>query len=134
MDPQHRLFLEEGYKAFEDAGYSPALLSNRKCGVYLGIVSYEYALLLSQQAAETGLLGNSSAIAAARIAYLLNLKGPAISIDTACSSSLVATRLACQALGTQEIDMALVGGVTLYLTPDSYVGMCNAGMLSPDGQ
>src|SRR5438045_467740 len=43
MDPQYRLFLEEGYKAFEDAGYSPELLNGRKCGVYLGMISYEYA-------------------------------------------------------------------------------------------
>ena len=136
MDPQHRLFLEEGYKAFEDAGYSPRLLSNRKCGVYLGIMnSHEYALLLAQQKTqEANIFGTSSAIAAARIAYLLNLKGPALAIDTACSSSLVATHLACQALKNQEIDMALVGGVTLYLTPESYLGMCGAGMLSPDGQ
>lgn len=28
MDPQHRLFLQEGYKAFEDAGYSPEALSH----------------------------------------------------------------------------------------------------------
>src|SRR5262249_28122390 len=80
------------------------------------------------------LLGTSSAIAAARIAYLLNLKGPALAVDTACSSSLVATHLACQALRNQEIDMALVGGVSLCLTPSFYVGMCSAGMLSPDGQ
>jgi acyl transferase domain-containing protein len=135
MDPQQRLFLEEGYKAFEDAGYSPGLLSNRKCGIYLGIMSHEYDLLLSQHnSAEIDILGTSSAIAAARIAYLLNLKGPAIAIDTACSSSLVAMHLACQALRQQEIDMALVGGVTLYLTPGPHIGMCAAGMLSPDGQ
>jgi len=135
IDPQQRLFLEEGYRAFEDAGYSPASLSNRKCGVYLGIMSHEYALLLSQQKVwEANILGNSSAIGAARLAYLLNLKGPALAIDTACSSSLVATHLACQALWNQEIDMALAGGVTLYLTADSYVGMCSAGMLSPEGQ
>ena len=135
MDPQQRLFLEEGYKAFEDAGYSPGLLSNMKCGVYLGIMSHEYEQLLSEQkASEMSVLSASYAIAAARIAYLLNLKGPAIPIDTACSSSLVATHLACQALRHQEIDMALVGGVSLYLTPGSYVGMCSAGMLSPDGR
>ena len=135
MDPQHRLFLEEGYKAFEDAGYSPGQLSNRKCGVYLGISGQEYGLLLHEQnTAEMNLFGTSPAIAAARLAYLLNLKGPAIAFDTACSSSLVATHLACQALSNQEIDMALVGGVSLYLTPDSYIGMCAAGMLSPDGQ
>ncbi|TMC16868.1 MAG: hypothetical protein E6J34_19405, partial [Chloroflexi bacterium] len=135
MDPQHRLFLEEGYKAFEDAGYSPGLLSNIKCGIYLGIMSHEYELLLAQQKAlTTNILGTNPAIAAARLAYLLNLKGPAIPIDTACSSSLVATHLACQALKSQEIDMALVGGVSLYLTPESYIGMCSAGMLSPDGR
>jgi polyketide synthase PksN len=135
MDPQHRLFLEEGYKAFEDAGYSPQSLNNRKCGVYLGIVSHEYSLLLFERnVLETDILGTSSAIAASRIAYLLNLKGPAIAIDTACSSSLVATHLACQALSNQEIDMALVGGVSLCLTPSFYTRMCAAGMLSPSGQ
>src|SRR5216110_809777 len=135
MDPQQRLFLEEGFKAFEDAGYSPGLLSNMKCGVYLGIMSHEYEQLLSEQkASEMSVLSASYAMAAARIAYLLNLKGPAIPIDTACSSSLVATHLACQALRDREIDMALVGGVSLCLTPASYVGMCSAGMLSADGQ
>src|SRR5204862_6189996 len=76
----------------------------------------------------------SGAIASARIAYLLNLKAPSLAIDTACSSSLMPTPLACQALRNQEIDMALVSGVSLYLTPGSYIGMCAAGMLSPDGQ
>src|SRR5439155_23077731 len=135
MDPQHRLFLEEGYKALEDAGYSPRLLSSSKCGIYLGISGSEYSLLLREQKAEEkSLFGISPAIAAARLAYLLNLKGPALAVDTACSSSLVATHLACQALRDQEIDMALVGGVSLCLTPDSYISMCSAGMLSPDGQ
>ncbi|MCP5006113.1 MAG: hypothetical protein GY941_19565, partial [Planctomycetes bacterium] len=135
MDPQHRLFLQEGYKAFEDAGYSNDALSNTKCGVYLGIMSNEYLLLLSQRKlASIDTTGNSYAIAAARIAYYLNLKGPAIPVDTACSSSLVALHLACQALLNHEIDMALTGGVSLYLTPESYMGMCQAGMLSPEGQ
>src|SRR5262249_2457084 len=46
MDPQHRLFLQESYKAFEDAGYSSNSLSNKKCGVYLGITTNEYLSLL----------------------------------------------------------------------------------------
>ena len=135
MDPQHRLFMQESYKAFEDAGYSNKTLSSAKCGVYLGIMSNEYSLLLSRGATgSVDTTGNSFAIGAARMAYYLNLKGPAIPIDTACSSSLVAIHLACQALQNREIDMALAGGVTLYLTPESYLGMCQAGMLSPDGQ
>jgi len=135
MDPQHRLFLQESYRAFEDAGYSSETLSNMKCGVYLGIMSSEYSYLLAKSndvSVET--TGNSFAIGAARIAYYLNLKGPAIPIDTACSSSLVAIHLGRQALLNNEVDMALAGGVSLYVIPESYVGMCRAGMLSPEGQ
>jgi acyl transferase domain-containing protein len=136
IDPHHRLFLQESYKAFEDAGYSSDALSNKKCGVYLGISASEYALLLSKNRMLGGapVTSNHPAIAAARIAYYLNLKGPAISVDTACSSSLVAIHLACQGLLSREVDMALAGGVTLWLTPESYLSMSQAGMLSAVGQ
>jgi acyl transferase domain-containing protein/enoyl-CoA hydratase/carnithine racemase/acyl carrier protein len=135
MDPQHRLFLQESYKAFEHAGYSGAALRNTKCGVYLGISTNEYMALVSRTGAESSpVTSHSNAIAAARIAYYLNLKGPAIAIDTACSSSLVAIHLGSQALVSGEIDMALAGGVTLWLVSDSYVSMSQAGMFSPSGQ
>nr|WP_255323123.1 SDR family NAD(P)-dependent oxidoreductase [Lysobacter sp. K5869] len=135
MDPQHRLFMQESYRAFQDAGYTSAALSERKCGVYMGIMSSDYSFLLAKgnpQNIET--TSNSFAIGAARIAYHLNLKGPAIPIDTACSSSLVAIHLACQALLNHEIDLGLAGGVSLYLIAESYLGMCRAGMLAHDGQ
>ncbi|MFF7995598.1 SDR family NAD(P)-dependent oxidoreductase [Kitasatospora xanthocidica] len=135
MDPQHRLFLQEGYRAFEDAGYGPDALSGTRCGVYLGMMGNEYSLLLQRHRVPTvGIVGNSAAVAAARLAYLLNLKGPAIPVDTACSSSLVAAHLAGQALAAGEIDMALVGGVSLYLIEETYAGMCSAGMLSRSGR
>ncbi|MCC9020865.1 SDR family NAD(P)-dependent oxidoreductase [Bacillus nakamurai] len=134
MDPQHRIFLQEGYKAFEDAGYNARTLNGKKCGVYVGIMNNEYGMMLNKHQSGGSATGNSFSIAAARLPYYLNLKGPAIPIDTACSSSLVGTHLARQALLNHEIDMALVGGVTLYLTPESYISMCEAGMLSPDGQ
>jgi polyketide synthase PksN len=135
IDPQHRLFLQEGYKAFDDAGYSPASLSDRKCGVYLGISTNEYtSLLLRSGVVSAPVTSNSYAIAAARIAYHLNLKGPAIAVDTACSSSLVAIHLAAQALLSGETDMALAGGVTLWLTPESFLAMSQAGMFSSQGQ
>ncbi|MBZ5509493.1 MAG: hypothetical protein LAO78_28915, partial [Acidobacteriia bacterium] len=134
IDPQHRLFLQESYKAIEDAGYS-GNISNRKCGVYLGISTYEYALLLSQNGVvTTPMTSNSQAIAAARIAYYLNLKGPAIALDTACSSSLVAIHLACQGLLSGETDMALAGGVSAWLTPGTYVSLGKSGGLSSAGQ
>jgi acyl transferase domain-containing protein/enoyl-CoA hydratase/carnithine racemase/NAD(P)-dependent dehydrogenase (short-subunit alcohol dehydrogenase family)/acyl carrier protein/SAM-dependent methyltransferase len=135
MDPQHRLFLQEAYRAFEDAGYSGESLSAKKCGVYLGISMSEYASRLRQNGVRTAsMTGNNSAIAASRIAYYLNLKGPAISVDTACSSSLVALHLASQALLSGETDMALAGGVTLWLAPEAFLSMSQAGMLSATGQ
>jgi acyl transferase domain-containing protein/acyl carrier protein/SAM-dependent methyltransferase len=135
MDPQHRLFLQESYRALEDAGYAPSTLDGARCGVYLGIMNNEYVNLCQQAGAGLGeTTGNSGSIAAARISYHLNLKGPAIAIDTACSSSLVATHLACQALLTGEVDLAIAGGVTLYLTPESYISMCGSGMLSVSGR
>jgi acyl transferase domain-containing protein/acyl carrier protein len=135
MDPQHRLFLQESFKAFEDAGYSNSTLSNKKCGVYLGIMSSEYSILVSKSKSNSiNITGNSFSIGAARLSYFLNLKGPAIPIDTACSSSLVAIHVACKGLLNHETDMALAGGVSLYLIPESYMGMCQAGMLSPEGQ
>ncbi|WP_149552360.1 type I polyketide synthase [Streptomyces marokkonensis] len=136
IDPQHRLFLQEAYRAFEDAGYDPASMSRMKCGVYLGISGNEYSFLLSgnDDQEDTVATSSSNAIAAARIAYFLNLKGPAIALDTACSSSLVAFHLAQQALASGEIDIALVGGVSLYLLPGTYVRMSGARMLSARGQ
>ncbi|MFH9613918.1 SDR family NAD(P)-dependent oxidoreductase [Streptomyces pratensis] len=136
IDPQHRLFLQEAYRAFEDAGYDPGSLSRMKCGVYLGISGNEYSFLVSGNDSEEDTVATSSsnAIAAARIAYFLNLKGPAIALDTACSSSLVALHLAQQALASGEIDVALVGGVSLYLLAGTYVRMSGAQMLSPQGQ
>ncbi|ERO59992.1 SDR family NAD(P)-dependent oxidoreductase [Pseudomonas piscis] len=134
MDPQQRLFLEEGYRAFEDAGRAPRELSESRCGVYLGISGSEYGTLVQQRLGLVDMIGSSPAIAAARIAYFLNLKGPAIPVDTACSSSLVAMHLACQALRNGEVDLALAGGVALYLTPELYVCMCAAGVLSPRGK
>src|SRR5207244_5755616 len=41
---------------------------------------------------------------------------------------------ASQAILSGEIDMALAGGVTLWLTPDSYLAMSQAGMFSSVGQ
>lgn len=135
MDPEQRLFLQESYRALEDAGCVGDTADGLNCGVYLGMESSEYAWQFagSPRVSET-ITGNHSAIAASRLAYFLNLKGPALAVDTACSSSLVATHLACQALRAGEVDLALAGGVRLWLSPVTHIGMCKARMLSPSGQ
>jgi len=138
MDPQQRLFLQEAYHAFEDAGYSEHRLNNELCGVYVGTMHNDYASLLSGNHESKPdvyeMTGNHSSILGARISYYLNLKGPCITLDTACSSSLVATHMACQAMANGDIDLALVGGVTLYLDPNTYEMMCKAHMLSSTGR
>jgi amino acid adenylation domain-containing protein len=137
-DPQQRLFLEEAWKAIEDAGYAADTLSEGRCGVYAGVFNTDYQDLLTQANALTPkpheLMGSAASILAGRVAYHLNLRGPAVAVDTACSSSLVAIHLACQALQLGEIDVAIAGGVTLYLTQKRYHLMEQVGMLSPSGK
>ncbi len=138
MDPQQRLFLEEAWKAVENAGYAGDALSESRCGVYVGLMNTDYEDLLTQAHALTPkaheLTGTAGSVLASRIAYHLNLRGPALAVDTACSSSMVAIHLACRALQLGEVDMALAGGVTLYLTQKRYNLMEQAGMLTLSGK
>ena len=137
MDPQQRLFLQGCWEAFEDAGFNDKVLSGQKCGVYAGSLNCDYTNVLNATPHDLDLfelMGTQASILSARISYLLNLKGPSITIDTACSSSLIAIDLAVKAIQQGDIDVALAGGVHLYVTPNLYVMMSKAQMLSEDGQ
>ncbi|MFD1990497.1 SDR family NAD(P)-dependent oxidoreductase [Paenibacillus nicotianae] len=134
MDPQQRIFLEESWKALEDSGYAGHLIKGQKCGVYVGCTSSDYQTLVGENPPPQSFWGKAGSIIPARIAYYLDLQGPAIAVDTACSSSLVAIHLACQALWAQEINMALAGGVFLQSTPQFYLDSNRAGMLSLQGK
>lgn len=137
IDPQQRLFLEEAWKALEDAGYSDESLSNIRCGVFVGATGSDYRKKLENScshATAEAFIGSSSAILAARISYFLNLTGPSVAIDTACSSSLVAIHQACQSINSAESDMAIAGGITLMTTPDIQIQTSKMGILSPEGK
>ncbi len=137
MDPQQRLFLEVAWTALEDAGLAPDRLAGSATGVFVGISTNDYGLLMVRDPgtvnAFTG-TGGSSSIAANRLSYVLDLQGPSLSVDTACSSSLVALHLACQSLRRGECDLAVVGGVNLMLTPDKAIGYSHAHMMAADGR
>jgi acyl transferase domain-containing protein/acyl carrier protein len=133
-DPQQRLFLQEAWKALEDAGYSAGSLSGQRCCVFVGCKDGDYVYKLGASAdASYRLIGNTLSILSARISYFLNLKGLSVPIDTACSSSLVAIHLACQSLICGSSDIAVAGGVALMTTPISHVMLSKTGMLSPTG-
>jgi acyl transferase domain-containing protein/acyl carrier protein/thioesterase domain-containing protein/nucleoside-diphosphate-sugar epimerase len=136
-DPQQRLFVEQAWKALEDAGYSDRWLDQRKCGVFVGVGAgdYVYNMIAQGMPAEPyAFLGNGVSVLASRISYLLNLRGPAVAIDTACSSSLMALHLACQSIASGDCELALTGGVFLSTTSSFHYLTGNLGMLSPSGK
>ena len=140
-DPQHRLLMESAWQALEQAGYPPTT-TDLCIGLYAGVGENRYQrhyleprmteLLYSVGEYRLSIL-NSKDFIATRIAYKLNLTGPALTVQTACSTSLVAVHLACQSLLNFECDMALAGGVSLVL-PQRQGYLYQPGMiLSPDG-
>jgi acyl transferase domain-containing protein/acyl carrier protein len=137
MDPQQRLLLEVTWEALEDAGQVAEKLAGSQTGVFVGISNNDYGRTqfndLCRIDAYAG-TGNALSIAANRISYLLDFRGPSIAIDTACSSSLVAVHLACASLRNGESTLAVAGGVNLILSPAITMNFTKAGVMAPDGR
>ncbi len=138
MDPQQRLLLEVAAEAFEDAGWPTERLAGRSIAVFVGGSSTDYAeLRLSDPSSADRffMTGSALSILSNRIGNVFDLRGPAQTIDTACSSSLVALHLAARALEDDpDLEAAVVGGVSMLLSPYSFIGFSRAGMLSPTGR
>jgi len=140
MDPQQRLFLESAWAALENAGTRPDRFEGL-IGVYAGVAWNTYLLsnLMAHRELFEGAGGfqvfitNDKDFMPTRVAYKLNLKGPAMIIQTSCSTSLVATHLAGLGLLNYECDLALVGGVTVRVPGKSGFFYQEGGLASPDG-
>ncbi|MBM7439960.1 type I polyketide synthase [Streptomyces sp. HB132] len=122
-DPQQRLLLEASWEALEHAGIDPHSLKGSPTGVFAGVQYHDYF----------GSFGSGSIISG-RVAYTLGLEGPSLSVDTACSSSLVALHLAGQSLRQGESSLALVGGVAVMATPETFIEFSRQGALAPDAR
>ncbi|WP_063763225.1 type I polyketide synthase [Streptomyces sp. NRRL WC-3742] len=138
MDPHQRLALELGWHALEDARLAADRLTGRPAGVFLGVITDDYAALTGQLGPEAvtphTMTGLHRSLIANRLSYVLGLRGPSLTVDTGQSSSLVSVHLACESLRRGESDLALAGGVNLNLIPETTERIGAFGALSPDGR
>jgi mycocerosic acid synthase len=137
IDPQHRLLLETSWEAVEHAGLAPSSLAGSSTGVFVGLSHDDYTVITNNAGAledPYGFTGTPFSMASGRIAYTLNLQGPATTVDTACSSSLFAVHLAFRSLQDGESDLALAGGCMVMLEPAVTASASAQGMLSPTGR
>jgi phthiocerol/phenolphthiocerol synthesis type-I polyketide synthase D len=137
MDPQQRMVLEVAWEALEHAGIAPRTLRGSRTGVFVGISGTEYG---AQSLADLGGVdawvgtGAALAIAANRLSYALDLRGPSMAVDTACSSSLTSVHLAVQSLRSGESEVALAAGANLLLGPGVTANFDEMGISSADGK
>ena len=140
LDPQHRLFLECAWTVLEHAGCDPHRYDGA-IGVFAGVMMNGY--LHSNLAANPAVLESAGVLAtrilndkdflSTRLSYLMNLRGPSLTVQTACSTSLVAVHLACQSLLAYDSDMALAGGVSIPVPQTAGYLYQEGGIFSPDG-
>ena len=137
IDPQQRLLLEVAWEALEDAGIPPSTLAGSNAGVFIGITTDDYGKLVWARPRDldaSSATGTLNCIAANRISYVLDLRGPSMAIDTACSASLVAIHEACQSVWSGETTLAIAGGVNVILTPENTISQTKLGALAADGR
>ncbi len=140
LDPQHRLLLETAWRLFEHAGLKLEAVEKSETGVFVGISTndYLYTKIKLSPGMETfdaySGLGNANSIAANRLSYLFDLRGPSITVDTACSSSLTAFHLAVESVLKGDCAMAIAGGANAILSPGPSITLSQFGMLAPDGR
>lgn len=138
MEPQMRLFHECVWLALEDAGVETK--KDNPIGLYGGASSDTYWKISTKMRSLDDNLQifsdeqlTNEEFMCTKIAYKLNLKGPAVYIKTACSTSMAAIHTACRGLLTGECKVAVAGGVSILL-PDKKGYLYREGMIfSPDG-
>lgn len=140
LDPQHRMLLECAWHALEHAGYDPSDHAGR-IGLFAGSGRSTYLLdnlsshpeLVHSIGEHQLSISNDKDFLLSRVAYKLDLTGPAVTVATACSTSLVAVHLGRQSLLTGESDLVLAGGVSVFPAQRRGYLHHDGGVYSPDG-
>ena len=145
-DPQHRVWLETAWEAFENAGCDPVSYPGA-IGVFAGgclnsyllnnvlrdPVRYENYIRLRRSDSFQMMTSNDVSFIPTKTAYHFNLKGPAINVQTTCSTSLVAISQACQSLYDLNTDVCLAGAVCILVPQESGYVYQEGAIHSPDG-
>ena len=109
MDPQHALALRLVDDALADAGVERESLAGTRTGVYVGLWDVEHRP--SGGGSVYDVLGSNPSLAAGRISYAFDLRGPSKVINTACASSLEAVLAAATDLQLGRSEWGVAGGV-----------------------
>lgn len=140
IDPQQRILLECAWQVLEQAALNPDNYPGDIASfVGVGMNTYLLKNVLAHFHQHGGgdfyqmMMGGDKDFAATRLAYKLNLKGPAVAVNTACSTSLVAVHYACQSLWDYQCDAALAGGASFSVPQKSGYLYQEGGIRSPDG-
>jgi amino acid adenylation domain-containing protein len=145
-DPQHRLWFETAWEAFENAGCDPTNYQG-SIGVFTGTCLNTYLLnnvLRDPLQLENYIrmrltdslqimTANDPSYISTKTAFKFNLKGPAINIQTACSTSLVAISEACQSLVDFKSDLGLAGAACVLVPQETGYIYEEGAIISPDG-
>ena len=140
MDPQQRIFLEIAWEALEKTGYLPHRYSGA-IGVFAGSGNNSYYLnnvIPNRERVDTVgafqvMTYNEKDYVAPRTAFVLDLKGPAVSVHSGCSTSLLAVAQAMESLRNGQCDIALAGGASITAPIRSGHIYQDGAMLSRDG-
>ncbi len=135
MDPQQRIFLEVAWQALEHAALAGPRVYGSRTGVFVGACAPEYPGRLSPDDHDPQrMTGAHQSIISNRLSYLLDLRGPSLTLDTSCSASLVAVAEAVASLRRGACDVAIAGGVYLALDSGLFAQLVQLGALAPDGR
>lgn len=140
MDPQQRVFLELAWSALENAGYDSQSFDGM-IGVYAGVGDNHYYPkhvlshpdLVNMVGKVIAGYGNEKDYIATRVSYALDLTGPSVSVNTGCSTALLAVDMAFRSLIDHECDIALAGGVDIFVPQKSGFLYQPGGIFSRDG-